>query len=1109
MKYHALKDDSFWYKDAVIYELHVRAFADSNGDGIGDFRGLTRKLDYLEGLGVTAIWLLPFYPSPLKDDGYDIADYYRIHPDYGTLRDFKEFLKAAHSRGIRVIAELVINHTSSDHRWFKRARTGKKGSAAREMYVWSEDPQKYREARIIFKDFEQSNWSWDPRAQAYYWHRFYSHQPDLNFDNPAVRREVMKVIDFWFNLGVDGMRLDAVPYLFEREGTNCENLPETHAFLRELRSHIDSVHKNKMLLAEANQWPEDAVEYMTGGEECHMAFHFPLMPRIFMSMQMEDCFPIIDILDSTPSIEQSCQWAIFLRNHDELTLEMVTDEERDYMYRVFARDAQAKINLGIRRRLAPLLGNNRKKIELVNILLFSFPGTPVLYYGDEIGMGDNFYLGDRNGVRTPMQWSPDRNAGFSDANPHRIYLPVLIDPEYHFEAINVENQDRNLSSLLWWMRRVVAMRKRFKAFGRGNIGLLYSDNPKILAFTRTYEEETILVVANLSRFSQVAHLNIADYAGLIPREVFSQNCFPRIRKRPYVLTLGPYNHYWLLLEKKAEGKDMTSRALPEIVVKKSWEQALSGAGRAKLEEQALVRYIRGARWFGAKSRTIRRLSIIEDAAVGSPAIGHLLVLEISFADGAPEHYLLPVCYSPSPHSERMLEDAPQHVICRVSTGLETGVLFDGTQDERSQAELLALIARRRKLKGSKGAFHGVPGRAFRKIAPHGYQSLSSRALKAEQSNSSIIYDDLFFMKLYRKLDEGINPELEVISFLTEQTSFEHIPPYGGAIAYRRDGMQPMTIALLQGFVKSSADAWTYAQSEITRYFERILQQHSATPPPASKQDFLSEAMGNTPVPDVLLELIGDLYLDMVSLLGERTAQMHLALGSSVDGDGFRPEPFTLLYQRSMYQSMQSLVRRTFLSFSRNARKLPERARDHVDSILSREKAILGALRQVTRRKIHATKIRIHGDYHLGQVLYTGKDFIIMDFEGEPARALSERKLKHSPFKDVAGMIRSFHYAAYGALFLNTSFRAEDIDYLEPWIEPLFRTISSAFLSAYLRTVDGADFVPSSNEELETMIRIYLLEKAVYELGYELNNRPEWVIIPVKGIEQVVESAAHQ
>ncbi|MFW6216723.1 MAG: maltose alpha-D-glucosyltransferase, partial [Desulfohalobiaceae bacterium] len=592
-----LVDDPQWYKDEVIYQVHVKGFQDLDENGIGDFQGLLQRLDYLQELGVTAIWLLPFYPSPLRDDGYDIADYYDVHPDYGSLRDFQEFLKSAHYRGIRVITELVLNHTSDQHRWFQLSRRASPGSPMRDFYVWSDTVHRYQEARIIFKDFETSNWTFDQLAGAYYWHRFYSHQPDLNFDNPRVHKALLKVIDFWLGMGVDGLRLDAVPYLYEREGTNCENLPETHEFLQKLRSHVEEHYPNRLLLAEANQWPEDAAAYFGDGDECHMAFHFPIMPRLYMALWMEDRFPIVDILEQTPDIPESCQWAIFLRNHDELTLEMVTDEERDYMYRVYARDPRARINLGIRRRLAPLVNNNRRKIELLNFLLFSLPGTPIIYYGDEIGMGDNYFLGDRNGVRTPMQWSPDRNAGFSRTNPQHLYLPVILDPEYHFEVVNVENQDNNLSSLLWWMRRVVAMRGRFQAFGRGKIRFPLPDNPKVLAFFREYQQEIILVIINLSRFAQVASLQISEYSGYVPVEVFSGNRFPVIGENEYVFTLGSHDCFWFMLQQERPGQEEQEARLTWLECQDSWEDVLTGTLSRTLERNVLPRFLQNRRWF--------------------------------------------------------------------------------------------------------------------------------------------------------------------------------------------------------------------------------------------------------------------------------------------------------------------------------------------------------------------------------------------------------------------------------------------------------------------------------------------------------------------------------
>jgi maltose alpha-D-glucosyltransferase/alpha-amylase len=631
---HGENADPLWYKDAVIYELHVKTFCDSDGDGMGDFRGLIGKLDYLQELGVTAIWLLPFYPSPLRDDGYDIADYFDVNPNFGTLDDFRAFLDAAHQRNLRVITELVINHTSDQNPWFQRSRRAAPGSAEREFYVWSDRPEKYKDARIIFKDFETSNWAWDPVAKAYYWHRFYSHQPDLNFDNQAVHEAVEKVCDFWLAMGVDGLRLDAVPYLYEREGTICENLPETHVYLRKLRAHVDAKFPNRMLLAEANQWPEDAAAYFGKGDESHMSFHFPLMPRMFMALQMEDRFPIIDILEQTPPVPDNCQWAMFLRNHDELTLEMVTDEERDYMYRVYATDPHARINLGIRRRLAPLLANSRRKIELLNTLLFSMPGTPILYYGDEIGMGDNFYLGERNGCRTPMQWSPDRNAGFSRANPQQLYLPITIDPEYHFEAVNVENQQKNLSSLLWWMRRVIAMRKNFKAFSRGSLEFLYPDNAKVLAFLRRFENETIVVVVNLSRFAQSVELDLSRFAGCVPMEVFSRNLFRPIKKSPYVITLGPHAHYWFALQAQTDGRRASrKRVVPMIDAPADLQTLLADGQRVPIEREILPNYIQTCRWFGSKARTFRHLRVIEQTAISSGAdAARFWFVEVSYLD---------------------------------------------------------------------------------------------------------------------------------------------------------------------------------------------------------------------------------------------------------------------------------------------------------------------------------------------------------------------------------------------------------------------------------------------------------------------------------------------
>ncbi len=540
------RDDPLWYKDAIFYQLHVKAFFDSTGDGMGDFAGLTSKLDYIADLGVTAIWLLPFYPSPLRDDGYDIADYYAVHPDYGSLRDFRIFVREAHRRGLRVITELVVNHTSDQHPWFVESRASR-DNPKRDWYVWSDDDSRYADVRIIFTDTEVSNWAWDAGRQQHYWHRFFSHQPDLNYDNPAVVKAVTRVMRFWLDLGVDGLRLDAVPYLVEREGTSCENLPETHVVLKQLRAAMDRRHPGRMLLAEANQWPPDVLPYFGDGDECHMAFHFPLMPRIWIALRREDRYPIVEIMEQTPAIPEGTQWAIFLRNHDELTLEMVTDEERDYMWSEYAADRRARINLGIRRRLAPLVDNSRRRLELLNSLLFSMPGTPIIYYGDEIGMGDNIYLGDRNGVRTPMQWTGDRNAGFSRADAHALYSPLVSDPVYGYSGVNVEAQERIPGSLLNWMKRLIRVRKQYPAFGRGTLAFLHPENRKVLAYVREHGGTTILCVANLSRFAQYVELDLSACEGRVPVELIGRVHFPRIGQLPYLLTLGPHDFYWFEL----------------------------------------------------------------------------------------------------------------------------------------------------------------------------------------------------------------------------------------------------------------------------------------------------------------------------------------------------------------------------------------------------------------------------------------------------------------------------------------------------------------------------------------------------------------------------------
>ncbi|MFD2999558.1 maltose alpha-D-glucosyltransferase [Pontibacter toksunensis] len=1097
-----LDDNIHWYKDAIIYELHIKAFKDGNGDGIGDFKGLMSKLDYLEDLGVTAIWLLPFYPSPLRDDGYDIADYYSINPSYGNMQDFKLFVKEAHRRGLKVITELVINHTSDQHPWFQRARNAKKDSKFRDFYVWSDDNTKWKDVRIIFTDTEQSNWTWDPVAQQYYWHRFFSHQPDLNYDNPDVQKEVFKVLDYWFDLGVDGFRLDAVPYLFEREGTNGENLPETHDFLKKLRAHVDSKYEGKLLLAEANMWPEDSAAYFGNGDECHMNYHFPIMPRLFMSVKMEDRYPIIDIFNQTPDIPESCQWAMFLRNHDELTLEMVTDEERDYMYKVYTKDPMARINLGIRHRLAPLLGNDRNKIELMNVLLFSMRGTPVVYYGDEIGMGDNYYLGDRDGVRTPMQWNEDRNAGFSAANPQRLYLPVIIDPEYKYESINVDTQNHNANSLLWWMRRIINMRKRYKAFGRGTIKFLSPNNSKVLAFVREYENETILVIANLSRFPEAVELDLHEYKGRTPVEVFSKNKFPNIKEEEYLFTISGHGYYWMELQPQEVAQE--SDGQQKAVRIGSLKAALDTKTLKTLDAEILPPYVLKRRWFGGKARTVQRMQVVNNMPLPLGKTGSsMLFIEVSYNEGLPELYQLPVAFASGDEEEELRSSSPNGVIARVAIDGKEGILYDALYSDEFRQNLLQMMVKKKRVRQDEAELVGYSSKNVTSILRNADGPLTSKILAAEQSNTSVVFDNSLFLKIYRKLDRTMNPDVEVVQMLTEKVGFENVPRFLGAIEQHEDGKQPMVLVMLQELVPNQGDAWNYIGDSLKRLYERILTQNErlkAKQPAGS----LSRPLAFSDIPEEVQMQIGGAHVERVELLGLRTAEMHLALGSINDEKDFTPEEFSLHYQRSLYSSLTSLVRSNFDSLQKHLPNLPENVRGEAEEVLNMREEVLERLKMIFSRKIDTKKIRTHGDYHLGQVLFTGKDFYIIDFEGEPARSFSERRLKRSALRDVAGMIRSFHYAAYSAMFQQEGLRREDMEYLETWAEQWYQYASGFYMHNYLGKIQGSGIVPAKEEDFEILIHTFLLEKAIYELGYELNNRPDWVLIPIRGIKYIMK-----
>jgi maltose alpha-D-glucosyltransferase/alpha-amylase len=1205
--------DPLWYKDAIIYELHVRAFADSNNDGIGDFPGLLTKLDYLKDLGVTCIWLLPFFPSPLRDDGYDISNYTDVNPSYGTLNDFKAFLDAAHQRGMQVMIELVINHTSDQHPWFKAAQLAPSGSPERDRYVWSGSDEKYKDARIIFTDTEKSNWTWDETAKAFYWHRFFSHQPDLNFDNPLVMEDVLNAMRFWLDMGVDALRIDAIPYLCERDGTSSENLPETHTVVKTLRAAIDADYANRLILAEANQWPADVRPYFGDGDECHMAFHFPLMPRIYMALRQEDRQPITDIMAQTPPIPDNCQWGLFLRNHDELTLEMVTDDERDYMYFAYSADPRMRINVGIRRRLAPLVDNNRRRIELLNSLLLSFPGTPILYYGDEIGMGDNIYLGDRNGVRTPMQWTSDRNAGFSKCDPARLYFPVVMDPIYGYQVVNVEAQLSDQSSLLHWTRNMIALRKLFQVFGRGTLTFLNPTNRKILAYLRELEQgdgfrETVLCVANLSRFAQPVTLDLSNYAGYQPVEMLGYVSFPEITREPYPLTIAPYSFLWLELQVIGPideiAPQLTVQA-PEIhvaeesiaapVLTNSWADFLAGAGNSILGP-ALREWLPRKRWFGAKTRAIESVllrSWVEllpnpdgftnagdlEAAPIPPA---LCFFDVHYFEGSPDVYQIPLAISGGAALEDIAENRPDSIIVRLNSAAGPVIVHDALVREDFHCELLGLIAANATLPVSHGfksspvsdaaletsadagsdkpvevsvalspaPLSAQPGEAAappRKDAPAAHatgvrrlqprespsagdsvpegerldarastnftpalatQHLASSVGSAEQSNTSILFGRQLFLKLYRRLQPEENPDVEMSRFLTEVAHFTRIPPFLGEIYISSGGAGKKTVAMLQGLVENDGDGWKWFLDALTNWLPGAASHSAPALSPVS--GWLSEP---APVPKPLAPV--QATLDAATLLGKRTAELHLALASIASLPAFAPEPLTREDLARDAQRIESQIKSSIDALKLRLPKLDDLASDRAGLLLSRRGELIQRARSIASVASAGLRIRIHGDYHLGQTLHipasvsgAGEpespvgDFILLDFEGEPARPIEERRWKQSPLKDVVGMLRSFSYAAFSAIDRvagDGNQPAANAAALAAWAQIWQNTASAAFLSAYRQSVAANKSLLPPPRDAQILLDAYLLEKALYELLYELDNRPAWVHIPINSI----------
>jgi maltose alpha-D-glucosyltransferase/alpha-amylase len=1114
--------DPLWFKDAIIYELHVKAFADANNDGIGDFQGLLGKLDYLQELGVTCIWLLPFFSSPLRDDGYDIADYLTVHPSYGTLEDFQSFLSAAHDRGLQVMIELVVNHTSDQHAWFQRARLAPPGSPERDYYVWSDTDEKYKEARIIFTDTEKSNWTWDPVAKAYYWHRFFSHQPDLNYDNPLVMQEVLNIMRFWLDMGVDALRIDAIPYLVERDGTSCENLPETHAVMKKIRAEIDAHYEGRVILAEANQWPADVRPYFGDGDECHMAFHFPLMPRMYMALRQEDRLPITEIMGQTPAIPDNCQWGLFLRNHDELTLEMVSEEERDYMYLAYSADPRMRINIGIRRRLAPLLDNNRRRIELLNSILFSFPGTPILYYGDEIGMGDNIYLGDRNGVRTPMQWTGDRNAGFSRAVPAKLYSPVVMDPIWGYEAINVEAQQSDSSSLLNWMRNLIALRKLFRVFGRGSLKFLHPSNRKVLAYIREDGDEIVLCVANLSRFAQPAQLDLSEYDGMVPVEMLGYVEFPAIGKPPYAVTLAPYGFLWLELHPAPDTAEVQSDDAALLVADASdWKSLFESSNLRKLEQTILPAYIPRQRWFGSKASNIVNTHVADWGGLdGSSTI--LCLVRVEYETVKTDRYLVPFALAFGAAAQSLRDTAAISIISTLLSPSGEGVLYDATYDPSSCQKLLDLIQRSAESMTQQGTVRGSASKVLPNLVADDPKNTEKRALaphrsSAEQSNTSIFFGDQLIMKLFRHPEPGLNPDCEIGKFLTEESHFPNIPPFGGSLEYVREGELPTTLAMLQGLVANQGDGWQWVLEELERYYENYGKQIVPVPELAAIQSHPALTEG-TRASAFACDHAG-VALQAAAVLGRRTAEMHLALVAPNSASGqvkeaFSAEPLSNKDVANLQNAINEQATQAYALLRRSMSLLPDDAVEIGAFLLSRRTRTLENLvasasnghnaDASSTTDIHGQRTRIHGDYHLGQVLRVKTDFVILDFEGEPARSLEARRAKHSPLKDVAGMLRSFNYAAWAALRRYSSRRPDDQTQLEPWARLWDYSVSAEFLHAYRETMAGSSLLPADASAFQALLDLYLLEKAFYELVYELNSRPDWVRIPLMGIASLLQ-----
>ncbi len=1083
--------DPHWYKDAVIYELHIKAYADANGDGIGDFRGLTERLDHVQSLGVNTIWLLPFYPSPLRDDGYDVADYEDVHPSYGTLDDFRAFVAEAHRRGLRVITELVVNHTSDQHPWFQAARRAPKGSPERDFYVWTDDPKLYSGTRIIFTDTEKSNWTWDEVAGQYFWHRFFSHQPDLNFDNPKVIDAVLKTMEFWLEMGVDGFRLDAIPYLIERDGTSNENLRETHDVIKQIRRRIDARYPGRLLLAEANMWPEDVREYFGDDDECHMAYHFPLMPRMYMAIAQEDRHPVVEILAQTPDIPPNCQWAVFLRNHDELTLEMVTSKERDYMYSMYASDSRARINLGIRRRLAPLLENDQERIKLMNSLLLSMPGTPVLYYGDEIGMGDNIFLGDRDGVRTPMQWTSDRNGGFSRADPQRLYLPPIQDPVYGFEAVNVEAQSREQSSLLSWTRRLLAVRSSTRAFGRGQFTMLHPGNRKVLAYVREQGDDVILCVANLSRLAQPVELELAPWKTRVPVEMMGRNPFPPIGELPYLLTLPGYGFFWFRLSTDAVPPRWHTERLPvdDLAVMVlfdgwnsffrsrvvPWRMGLAEKTRAQLEAETLPRFLQRQRWFAGKAEKVTRVTLLENAQLAVDGREWLLAMTEAHTASGAARYFVPLAMAFEDDEPDRVNAIGAMAVSKVRQQAKMGMLADAMADEPFCRALVAAIGEARTLKAEGGTIVFTPTAACAGIVGDALAAASPLQRLTLSSNSVSLLGERLFLKAYRRLQPGINPELEMGRHLTDAVGYANCVPVAGSVEFHSADGTVWTLALLQAQLVNQGDAWTYTVEQLARLLEM--------PPPSVTDEPAEEPS-----------------MDRVQVLARRVAELHVALAKPTGDKAFDPEPVQAADLQRWAQSVRDELVQTLELMDTHRSGWSEAMNALAQQVLASRQSLFACIDRVQAAPAAGLKTRLHGDLHLEQVLVHRDDYYIIDFEGEPRRSFDERRAKHSALRDVAGMLRSFDYARHTGLH-QVAQTAAELERLAPPARRWERRVRAAFVDTYRDVTQAAGLYADAAafDAARPLLDLFELEKALYELRYEIDNRPDWVAVPLAGI----------